>query len=111
MSDEDNQRLIAANKVQRWEVLKWVTTVNMGLATASALISREGASLEWAFLIATGLMAFFGLFLLWHYNSRITGVRKEAGGYGGPFYDWQELLVFGVIILLSPIPAGLIALR
>ncbi len=112
MSDEDNQRLISAGKNQRWEVIKWVTTVNMGLATASALISsREGKALVWEFLIATGLMAFFGLFLLWHYNKRITGVRKEAGGYGGRFYDWQELLVFGLIILLSPVPAWLLAIR
>src|SRR5262245_21877900 len=105
MSDQsDNQRLIAAGKVQRWEVLKWVTTVNIALATASAVISREGTVLVWQFFLATVVMAVVGLLLLWHYNNRITGAR----GYGGRLYDWQELSIFSFVILLSMVPAFLI---
>jgi hypothetical protein len=33
---DDRRALIAAGKVQRWEVTKWVVTVNFALAAASA---------------------------------------------------------------------------
>ena len=46
---QDQQKLIAAGKVQRWDVVKWTITVNLALATASAGIGKPG----------TGVIIFF----------------------------------------------------
>jgi protein-S-isoprenylcysteine O-methyltransferase Ste14 len=40
---DDQRRLIAAGKVQRWDVVKWAVTVNVALATAATLIQFKGA--------------------------------------------------------------------
>ena len=42
---QDQQRLIAAGKVQRWDVVKWTTAVNLALATASVGIGTSGAGI------------------------------------------------------------------
>ena len=38
---DDCRKLIAAGKVQRWEVVKWGVAVNVGLATAAAALGRN----------------------------------------------------------------------
>jgi hypothetical protein len=40
---QDQQRLIAAGKVQRWDVVKWTIAVNLALGTASVSIGKPGA--------------------------------------------------------------------
>ena len=42
---QDQQRLIAAGKVQRWDVVKWTTAVNLALATASVGIGTSVAGI------------------------------------------------------------------
>ena len=72
---QDAQRLIAAGKVQRWDVLKWTMTVNLALAGAAATLAT-GAKGFLFFL--TIVAAVIGGFLVWHYNKRMTGARHTA---------------------------------
>jgi hypothetical protein len=37
----DTRELIAAGKVQRWDVLKWTVTVNIGLAAQPRLLGNH----------------------------------------------------------------------
>jgi hypothetical protein len=83
---DDCRRLIAAGKVQRWDVVKWGVAVNVGLATAAAAIPFEGAFNLFGlaapfslipFLLAV-LVAFTSWLLVLHYNRRATGARITA---------------------------------
>ena len=83
---DDQRRLIAAGKVQRWDVVKWGVTVNVGLATAAAAIPFKGAFNLFGlavpfslipFLLAV-LVAFTSWLLVLHYNRRATGARTSA---------------------------------
>jgi hypothetical protein len=126
----DCRALIAAGKVQRWDVVKWTLTVNLGLATAAiALGQSEGKSegqSELLFFLFSLLVAGIGGSLVAHYNKRMTGARNAARRLsdkmaeycieardisgGKPYnknlatYDWQELIIFTVIIFLSLLP-------
>ena len=83
---DDCRRLIAAGKVQRWDVVKWGVTVNVALATATAAIPFEGAfdllgSAVPFSLIPFGLAVVVALVswrLVLHYNRRTTGARNDA---------------------------------
>jgi len=60
-NDQGNQRLIAAGKVQRREVVKGVTAINMALPTASAVrFKADGKPLAGEFFLATLLHALDG---------------------------------------------------
>jgi len=72
---DDCRRLIAAGKVQRWDVVKWGVTVNVALATAAAAIQFKGAFSLIPFVLA-GLAAFVSWVLVLHYNRRITGAAS-----------------------------------
>jgi hypothetical protein len=83
---DDCRRLIAAGKVQRWDVVKWGVAVNVGLATAAAAIPFKGAFNRFGlavpfslipFLLAV-LVAFTSWLLVLHYNRRATGARTTA---------------------------------
>src|SRR5262249_32659896 len=90
---DDCRRLIAAGKVQRWDVVKWGVTVNVALATAVAAIPPfrdftffiglpvlAGVAVPFSlipFLLAM-LVAFTSWLLVSHYNARVTGARKTA---------------------------------
>ena len=121
------QRLIAAGKVQRWDVVKWATVVNLALATASVTIGTGGG----LFFLFAVLVAAAGGGLVYHYNKRMTGARRgsdqvtayfheagidlskiipveEARGDRTPgMYDAEELYIFGYIIGGSILPAFL----
>jgi hypothetical protein len=71
---EDSQRLIAAGKLQRWDVVKWTLTVNFVLATASMTVLKAQCSL---FLLSL-LVAALGFILIYHYNGRVTGAREDS---------------------------------
>ena len=73
---DDCRRLIAAGKVQRWDVVKWGVAVNVGLATAAA-IPFEGAFSFVPFGLAV-LVAVVSWLLVLHYNRRTTGARNDA---------------------------------
>jgi hypothetical protein len=71
---QDQQRLIAAGKVQRWDVVKWTTAVNLALATASVGIGTGGG----LFFLFAVLVAAAGGALVYHYNKRMTGARRGS---------------------------------
>jgi hypothetical protein len=119
---QDQQRLIAAGNVQRWDVVKWTIAVNLALATASVGIGTAGAGIM--IVVFTVLVALGGWVLVRHYNRRITGARGDADKVTAYFrdagvdlskiipvaqdraaYDAEELYIFGSIIALSILPA------
>src|SRR6516162_8235488 len=73
---QDTSKLIAAGKVQRWEVVKLVLAVNVALATASLAPVFHGGSRFLILLFALAI-SIFGTWLLTHYNSRMTAARKR----------------------------------
>ena len=122
---ENTTNLIAAGKVQRWEVVKWVVAANVALATASVAPVFDSGSRFFIFLFALAISG-FGSWLLAHYNSRMTAARKRlqalntyiqkhvsdisAIGAGewdkskDEDYDWQEIRTFNLAVWLSLIP-------
>jgi hypothetical protein len=121
---EDCRRLIAAGKVQRWDVVKWGVTVNVALATAVAAIPFKGvfSLIPFGFAVLEALVSWV---LVLHYNRRMTGARNDAkrlvdqmckrginydsimgtnvaSEYSkGSEYDRLELNLFGVILFMS----------
>jgi hypothetical protein len=125
---EDNRKLIAAGKLQRWDVIKWAVTVNVALATAFiALLQHPGIG-KWFCLLA-GLVAIVAFALMLHYNDRLMNTRNDAKAtydylisngidvaeiLGKPpavatrYHDKQELIVFTAILILSFLPVLII---
>jgi hypothetical protein len=126
----DSQRLIAAGKVQRWEVLKWTVTTNLALATASILLRSTHAG--GLFILFSLLVAAAGGALVYHYNRRMTGARDNAARIKTHLsdnkvdlpaieeppnavratrstseYDTEENYLFGYIIAASLLPSFL----
>jgi hypothetical protein len=120
---DDYRAVIAAGKIQRWEVLKWAVAINIGLAAAAAALPNA----RLASLILSCLVAFAGLLLIWFYNRRMTGAREISGRLEGQIakigidfraieddprrardksvlYDLEELVIFALIILASVAP-------
>jgi hypothetical protein len=62
---QDQQRLIAAGKVQRWDVVKWTIAINLALATASVSIGKPGVGVIIVFftvlVAAAGVLSRFSL--------------------------------------------------
>jgi hypothetical protein len=127
---EDGRRIIAAAKVQRWDVVKWTVGINVGLAAAAALFDRAPDRI---FLFSC-IVAAIGLFLLIHYFVRLTNARNDAlktdrylvdngidlAAMMGKslqttdfniWYDRQELILFPLAILASTIPAAALVWR
>jgi hypothetical protein len=125
---EDCRKLIAAGKAQRWDVIKWAVTVNVGLATASIALSNHPNAGYRLYEFAIGVAVIAWLLVL-HYNNRMKNARNDsvvtelylmnndidfaAITGGGPqrvgfFYDWQELVLFSFILFTSIIPALII---
>jgi hypothetical protein len=125
---DDCRRLIAAGKVQRWEVVKWGVAVNVALAAAAAAPALgHNLSLFWLAVA----VAIASLLLVGHYNKRISGARETAttlidrlkwfgidydaiarakrtktnptiSHTAGEYYDWRELFIFSIILVVSP---------
>jgi hypothetical protein len=71
---QDCQRLIAAGKSQRWDVVKWVFTVNTALGVASAVAQKaQGYVFGLSLLIAV-----LGWILIRHYDHRVKGARQAS---------------------------------
>src|SRR6266849_1751608 len=125
---EVNQRVIAAGKVQRWEVLKWAFSANLGLATASFALKTAKLDIAfWLFLLSL-MVAGTGWVLIMHYNRRTWGARNDSlrperylrrrlncmasitdePTEQGFFYDARELVTFTLILVISIIPTILV---
>jgi hypothetical protein len=117
---DDERRLIAALKLQRWDVVKWAVTVNMALCAAAIAVSAsehftKAASMHLFWL--AGIVTVIGEMLLLYYNRRLTKTREDSRqtkdhltALGATFidtskppkfYDWQELLIFSLILRMS----------
>src|SRR6266436_3728035 len=72
---DDCRKLIAAGKVQRWDVFKWGVAVNIALATVAATPAlRQNFSLFWLAVA----VAIASVLLVGHYNKRMSGARETA---------------------------------
>jgi len=118
---DDLRRLIAAGKLQRWDVVKWTVAINIALAGVA--IFKQGGN----YLVGIALVvAVIGLYLVACFNLRITRIRKQADSvenylvnlHGIPFsafsydpkrqqpkvdlfYDKEELIAYAAILILS----------
>jgi hypothetical protein len=120
----ERQRIIAAGKLQRWDVVKWTITVNIALAAGSIAFNNSASAAHQFFWLAV-IIAVIGWVLMMYYNRRLTKTRNESlkteryladNGIdysaiaGGPpteakwHYDREELFVFSVILFLSVFP-------
>jgi len=119
---DDLRRLIAAGKLQRWDVVKWTVAIN--IAVAGVALSKD---LRGNYLVLIALViAVIGLCLVLYFNLRITRTRKQAESvekylanlHEIPFsaisydpkrqqpkvdffYDWEELIAYAAILTLS----------
>lgn len=120
---EDNQKLIAAGKLQRWETVKWAFTVNLALATASISFPQNPA----AFTVLSVFVAVVGSAMVFYQDTKITRARKtfddifdclnKAGvdfrrvvdkkmpDRKTPNYDWRELSIYTIVLALSTLPS------
>jgi hypothetical protein len=62
---EDTTNVIAAGKVQRWEVVKWVVTANVALATVSTASIFDSVS-RFFILCFAAVVSGLGFWLLVH---------------------------------------------
>jgi hypothetical protein len=74
---EDGRKLIATGKAQRWDVIKWAVTINVGLATASIALRDHPNAGSRLFWFALGV-AFIAGVLVAHYNNRMKNTRNES---------------------------------
>jgi hypothetical protein len=68
---DDWRRVIAAGKVQRWDVVKWGVTVNAALAALAATVTIPLRGAVGLFVIAV-VVALMSWRLMSHYNLRIA---------------------------------------
>lgn len=125
---DDNRRLIASGKTQRWDVVKWAVTINTALTAASIALRQQNQSLGGrAFLLLVLFVAVLAAGLVLEVNRRMTktrnvsrtpeqflskrGIAVSAIAGNDPerkvpfFYDCLELLIYGVILIFSILPA------
>lgn len=121
---DDQRKLIAAGKLQRWDVVKWAVTVNIALAAAS-IGFQDSASAGMQLFVLAAIVAVIGLGMMLYYNLRLTRTRngsviteKYLTNNGIEFsiisghapkcvdwlYDWQELIAFTLILGMSIVP-------
>jgi hypothetical protein len=122
---DDTRKLIAALKLQRWDLLKWTVSVNVGLATASALFQKAPGQV----LVFACIVDMLSLCMMLHYFCRLTNTRNDGvrtdrylirNGVRLPTvtgirpkrytldYEWQELSLFTIVIFASVVPAFLV---
>jgi hypothetical protein len=70
---DDARSLIAAGKIQRWEVVKWTVASNVALGAAAAAVK----SFYLEFLIFAALIVVIALVLLYHYHSKMARTRNR----------------------------------
>jgi hypothetical protein len=78
---DDNQRLIAAGKNQRWDVVKWAVTINVALAAASIAVKQKDVSAVGPFCVFAVGIAVVACLLVIEINRRMTASsnRRDFG--------------------------------
>jgi cell division protein FtsW (lipid II flippase) len=74
---DDARRLIEGGKGRRWEVFKWTVALNILLATA-ALTQPKPQTVPYALFIVALIASLMGIFLISHYDRRMTKARDSA---------------------------------
>jgi hypothetical protein len=124
---DDYRRLIAAGKIQRWDVVKWGVTVDLALAAVSASLTPQTFVRSFALFVLAAAASLAAWFLMRHYNQRMTRARQDAThlvrmfkkngikfdelvGHdseqayaAGEAYDREELITFGAILAVAPL--------
>jgi hypothetical protein len=122
---DDCRRSVAAGKLQRWEVLKWGTSLNTAIIAATALPNVS----FWIFFYLSIMVSIISIVLVFYYNSKMTRVRgtmlalvqwlednkidyekitkiKWRTAYKeGEDYDAAELYAFSGILAMPPLVA------
>lgn len=115
---KDVEALVASAKVQRWDVVKWVVTVNSAITTVVAL-HRELESL----VALTAAVAAMGVGLVAYHNTWVTHARRrqsnmrrylygryaaareaDPSAYFGEkkeTFDWPEMAMFFLAMAAS----------
>jgi energy-converting hydrogenase Eha subunit E len=123
---DDCRRLIAAGKIQRWDVVKWGVSANLALAALSVSLTPQTFGRSFALFILAAAASIAAWFLMRYYNQRMTRARGDAihlsrvfkkGGIkfdelvghdseeaysAGTAYDREELTTFGAILAVVP---------
>jgi hypothetical protein len=79
---DDYRRLIAAGKIQRWDVVKWGVTVDLALAAVSASLTPQTFVRSFALFVlaaAASLAAWFSHAALQSKNDQSAPRRDEVG--------------------------------
>jgi hypothetical protein len=74
---DDNQRLVAAGKAYRWDVVKWAVTLNVALAGASTALRQQHTASGPFLLFAIGVAA-GAIWLVYEVNRRMTITRNDG---------------------------------
>src|SRR5262245_9108901 len=72
---EDCRKLIAAIKIQRWEVLKWAIALNAGLVAAHVTAGKSSPNTIRMTALGVAVAAFV---LILFYNERARSSRADA---------------------------------
>jgi|SRR5689334_4040894 hypothetical protein len=125
----DAHAQIIAYRALRWDIIKWIGTVN--LATAAAAVSYK-QQYGW-FVVYAVLMVLVGGGLTWHTNKRLTGHRhrvrnilqyyvqqtgtdmdprvvvlREKAPMRSEWHDREELIAYAALLLLSVVPVSIV---
>lgn len=76
---EDARRVIEGGKGRRWEVFKWAVSINVLLIPA-ALAHKNFRFPAVAFDISAIVISALALWIIHHYDRRISGARKRSHG-------------------------------
>jgi hypothetical protein len=125
----ESRKLIAAGKIQRWDVVKWSVTVNIALAVVAAAAPAPAVFFRLCLLVLSAGVLVASWRLVVHYNRRMEGAQDQAvtivskwlkprgvdydaiaGGsvekeYSVPRekYDLTEFRIFFAILAVSPV--------
>jgi hypothetical protein len=77
---DDNRRLIAAGKLQRWDAVKWAVTVNLALAATSVALRQHQETNQRGgiFLLLALLVVVIAMILVAVINRRLTKTRRDG---------------------------------
>jgi hypothetical protein len=92
---EENRKLIAALKTQRWEALKWGTALNIGTAAVALSFSDKLPNPDKvpkiSLLLSTFLITMGAIALICSYTLRARNARRDSGRIKGKLINIEDL--------------------